>query len=914
MDFANPLSDLVKYLWGLAGTPLGYICNLKDNVDLLQGETKDLNAKSEDVEAEVKHEEEGGGVQRTREVINWLSKVQNFLGGADQVLQEARERDQIKCLSHCLPRNCWSGYRLGKTVDQMLNEARELKKEEFNTTLPLPPPPVLSMPMDETVGLDISFDKVWKCLVNKNEIRVIGLYGIGGVGKTTLMKRINKDLSNANHGFEIVIWVVISRQVNEDNIRDTIRKRLNIKDETWGRWSQDDRVHYLLEVLTHKKFVLLIDDVWERLDLSKIGVPHPCLENGSKVVFTTRLKEVCCQMKADEACEVQCLTQEEAMGLFENNVGKSTIHSHAQIPELAKNIVLECKGLPLALVTVGRAMAGKDNPSEWRRALRKLRRRPHELSGMVEEVYHILKFSYDNLNDATRQACFLYCCLFPEDYLIMTNKLIELWIGEGLLGDTDDVYCMRDEGASILGDLKRACLLESGPHYGHPYEQATVKLHDIIRDMATWIARDYGQRENKWLVIENEEDMSTKMISKWEEAKKVSIWGNLIANINRAPPMCSQLETLFVRETRVGRVPRGFFKSITACLKVLDLSDNKNIESFPKGICYLVNLRYLNLSGTCIRELPRDIKNLTRLQWLLVDDGRETIKIKSIMIGPIASLPLNVFSTWRLILEKEEEVVEQLRDIQDLTDLSILVTKSFSTLKIFRSLQRCIRRVAIEHCEDLTSIPISHSLKGSGDFLHLEVLRVFRCPKLVKMEITQGIGQAPNYFCFPNLVEVVVHNCGFLDLSWLVHAPKLRILDVAFSPSMEKIIGDGFAREELATSGLFSCLKYLSIVDLPNLRSICNHTLFFPQGMTFFIRSCPGLRKLPLDSNNARGSFSILGDEDWWAKFKWDPAARVTLMVHLSPEEEMTLGGALGKIKDGHHYLAKIGFLPSQAE
>ncbi|KAK2631419.1 hypothetical protein EUGRSUZ_L02932 [Eucalyptus grandis] len=768
MDFVGPLSDLVKHLSGLASTHLGYIYNLKDNVDLLLMETEDLNAKSEDVKAGVQREEGGGGVQRTREVVNWLGKVQNFLGEVDRVLQEARERDRIKCLGHCLPRNCWSGYRLGKTINQMLNEVRELKKEEFNTTLPLPPPPVLTMPMDETVGLDICFNKVWQWLVEEKEIGVIGLYGTGGVGKTTLMKRINNKLSHTYHGFEVVIWVVVSRRVNEDNIRDAVRKKLNIEDEIWGGWSQDERVYHLLEVLSKKKFVLLIDDVWAKLDLSKIGVPHPCLENGSKVVFTTRLEKVCYQMMANIAYQIQCLTLEEALELFKNNVGKLTVHSHPEIPELAKNIVLECKGLPLALITIGQAMVGKDNPNEWRHTLTMLRSRPHELSGMVEDVYHILEFSYDSLADTTQQACFLYCCHFPKDYPIMTNELIELWIGEGLLGDTDDVYHMRDKGASVLRDLKRACLLESGfDLYGRPI----VKMHDVIHNMAIWIARGHGQWENKLLVIENEEDMSTEMISKWGEAGKVSLWGSLIANINRTPPICSQLETLFVRETKVRLVPRGFFESMTACLKVLDLSDNENIESFPEGICDLISLQYLNLSGTCISELPGEIKNLTRLRWLLLDNIKSGISIPT---GAIASLPLNVLSMWRCNLKKEEEVVAELKDMQDLTDLSIMVQKSFSALKLFQSLQRCIRRVWINDCEDLTCIPISRSLKGSDNFSHLEVLYLKNCPMLVKMEITQGIGRVPNYYCFPSLVEVLIANCRSLDLSWLVHAPKLR--------------------------------------------------------------------------------------------------------------------------------------------
>ncbi|XP_039171499.1 disease resistance protein RPS5-like isoform X1 [Eucalyptus grandis] len=498
----------------------------------------------------------------------------------------------------------------------------------------------------------------------------------------------------------------------------------------------------------------------------------------------------------------------------------------------------------------------------------------------------------------------------PEDYPIVNNELIELWIGEGLLGDTNNVYRMREEGEYVLGDLKRLCLLESGLD---DYQRQYVKMHDVIRDMAIWIARDYGQRENKLIVIEEEEDISAKMISKWGEAKKVSIWGEWIQNINQTPPRCFQLKTLIVRETNVMEVPRGFFESMAACLMVLDLSNNNNITSFPEGICNLISLRYLNLSHTCIRELPKEINNLTRLQWLLLDHMMEHILIPT---GAITSLPLNVFSMWGLNLYKEEEMVEELGRMQGLTDLSIKVCESSSTLKIFQSFQRCIRRVHIESCEGLTHIPISHSLKGSGNFSHLEVLNFYDCRMLVKMEINQGIGQAPNCYCFPSLVEVLIINCGFLDLSWLVHAPKLQSLIVAQCNLMEKIIGDGIAREELAASGLFSRLKSLRIENLRKLRSICDHALLFPQGVKFSIFMCPGLKKLPLDSNGMRGSFSIIGDKGWWEEFEWDPAARVTFEGHgRGNKEEMTYGEAARKMKDDEYFnIARIGFLASGDE
>ncbi|KAI6689557.1 hypothetical protein NL676_026385 [Syzygium grande] len=708
MNFVSSLVELVKVLWGLASKPLGYIYNLKENVVLLRNETEDLKAKSEDVKPRVKREEEGGGVQPTRQVQNRLDMVQEFVGRVDQVLREAEERRRIKCLCGCLPLNCWSSYKLEKRVDQMLNEARELqpKEGEFNVvTLPLPPPRVLKMPMDKTVGLDIFLRKVWKWLVDEKQVGVIGLYGTGGVGKTILMKRINKELSHANHGFEVVIWMVVSRQVNEDHIQDAIRKRL---------------------------------------DLSNIGVPHYNLENGSKVVLTTRLKHVCDQMGANKTLEVQCLTPEKALKLFKQNVGKSLVDSHREIQDLAKDITEECKGLPLALITVRQAMAKRDNPT-----------------------------------------CFFYCCLFLEDYPIRKDELIELWIEEGLLEDTYDVYNMRDEGEYVLGSLKMASLLESRLDEDAKY----VKMHDVICDMATWIAHDRGQTESKLLVIEREEDMSEEMISKWGEAEKVSLWEN------------------------------GF-----------EISIGHHPGVPTSKLCF---------------------------HWVMG-------------LGQVY----------------EEEMVEELGCMQHLTDLSINVFKSSSALKIFKSLnlQRSIRRVLIfDNPNDLTRIVVSH-------LPHLEVLHLLNCAMLREMEITQGIGQAPNCTCFPNLVEVWVSKCGLLDLSWLGHAPKLRKLYVSNCDSMEKIIGDGIARKEVVASGLFSWVS-------------------------FRVLDYPGLKKLPLDTNRARGSFkfTVHGDKYWWAKFERDLAARVTFQWDdESLIEEMTFGEAVRKMKHGlFFYKTTIGFGPS---
>ncbi|XP_039170626.1 LOW QUALITY PROTEIN: disease resistance protein SUMM2 [Eucalyptus grandis] len=851
MDVANSLLQLVSNLWGLASKPLGYICNLKDNVNSLRNVNDKLKAKSADVLAMVEREEEGGRAQRTEEARNWLGKVQEFVDGVDQVLREAEEREQIKCLSRHLPLNCQSSYKLGKRVDQMLNEARELqtKDGEFRVvTSLLPPPTVLDMPMDQPVGLDISkFNEVRKWVVNEKQVGVIGLYEMSGVGKTTFMRSIEKELSRANNRFDIVIWVVVSRPVNKDRIQDTIRRRLGIEDEHWEGWSWDERVYHLCQALTRKKFVLLLDDLWARLDLSKIGIPCLGVESGFKVVFTTRLKHVCDQMGANKTLEVRCLMPKESLKLFEKNIGKSLVDCHQEIQDLAKDIVEECKGLPLALITVGQAMAGKDSPHEWRNALTTLRNNPYKLSGMVEELYHILEFSYNSLSNPTRQACFIYCCLFPEDYHMISDDIINLWIGEGLLGDTnDDVYHMQDEGESVLGDLKRACLLESGCIGFRPY----VKMHDVIRDMATWITRDREQGKNKLLVIEKEEDMSAKMISYpyGENGSKISTKHHLVVPNSK----------LCLRETNVRLVPRGFFNSMTARLTVLDLFGNRHIKLFPKEICNLINLCYLNLSSTAISELPMEIKNLTGLRWLLLDNT-----VAPFLIPTMASEGRYSRGT-RVHAKSHRLIYPGVRFFLCAKNISI---PEF-TEKHKNSLAYHLPRPDLHPNKLLTKrqqwflafkealyILLRHA-QGDQDYS-----RSRTSARLLLLSQSR-------YCCGRKVwVSGLAMACSRSETSGIDHQT------MQFDGENH---GDGFAPEELVVSGLFSRLERLDISDLPNLTSICERTLPFPLLKSLRIAKCPRLGKLPLDSNSARGSLEeVRVEADWWAKLEWeDDAAR----------------------------------------
>ncbi|KAJ6752326.1 hypothetical protein OIU85_002728 [Salix viminalis] len=121
---------------------------------------------------------------------------------------------------------------------------------------------------------------------------------MGGVGKTTLLTQINNESLKTPNDFEIVIWVVVSRDMRTSTVQESIRREIGFPDDIWNNKSFDERATVILRALSNKRFLLLLDDIWEKIDLYNLGVPVPNMDNGSKVVFTTRSEEICGLMGA----------------------------------------------------------------------------------------------------------------------------------------------------------------------------------------------------------------------------------------------------------------------------------------------------------------------------------------------------------------------------------------------------------------------------------------------------------------------------------------------------------------------------------------------------------------------------------------------------------------------------------------
>ncbi|KAJ4718429.1 Disease resistance protein [Melia azedarach] len=368
-----------------------YLSHLEENLVALQTQLQKLIEARNDVMTRVVNAEQQH-MRRLNQVQGWLLRVEAVETEVGDLIRGGSQEIQKLCLGGYCSWSCKSSYKFGRKVNKKLKLVGNLMGESAFEVVAerVPEAPVHERPTEPSiVGLESTFDKVWRCL-GAEQVGIIGVYGMGGVGKTTLLTQINNKFLETPNDFDFVIWVVVSKDVQLERIQEQIGERIGLLDSR----SSGDKASNIFKILSKKKFLLLLDDVWERIDLTKLGVPFPTARNASKVVFTTRLVDVCNQMEAHKKVRVECLGDAEAWKLFVEKVGEETLDGHPEIPKLAQIVAKECAGLPLALITTGRAMGCKNTPEEWSYAIEMLRRSASEFPVYFQKIIVLLKMNW----------------------------------------------------------------------------------------------------------------------------------------------------------------------------------------------------------------------------------------------------------------------------------------------------------------------------------------------------------------------------------------------------------------------------------------------------------------------------------------------------------------------------------------
>ncbi|KAJ9184775.1 hypothetical protein P3X46_004466 [Hevea brasiliensis] len=543
--------------------------------------------------------------------------------------------------------------------------------------------------------------------VDGENVSIVPIVGIGGIGKTTLAKLVYNDQRIATY-FELKLWVCVSDVFELDKV---IIKILDSA-STGQRYTDmgiDQLQRTLRQALNGKKYLLILDDVWSE-DPRKWGELKTLLmggANGSKIVVTTRSQRVAEIMGTVSALNLSLLSHQDCLSLFSKCAFKG--QQEKQNPKLitiGEEIVRKCKGVPLAVITLGSLLYSVTDGREWEFI------RDNEiwkLEQKEDDILPALRLSYEHLPSYLKR-CFAYCSIFPKDYEMDDIELVYLWIANGLVQSSNENQELEDIGLRYFKELCSRCFFQDFFEYGG---NVKCQMHDLIHDLALSIT------QNECSMVRTSTQQIPKSVRHISFPYPQSLPNDLpesLQNLDRVRTIWS------INERREGISSEVFIKKCVSrfqYMRVLDLTYSR-FEVLPTSIGDLKHLKYLNLFGNgLIRRLPNSICKLQSLQVLL--------------LGKCWSLEE---------LPKDIKYMISLRFLWITTNQKYLPTGGIGCLKFLRFLfigwcdnleylfedmqgLKMLRRLFICFCRSLTSLP-----QNIKCLMALETLCIHECENL----------------------------------------------------------------------------------------------------------------------------------------------------------------------------------------
>ncbi|KAF3325261.1 disease resistance RPP13-like protein 1 [Carex littledalei] len=730
--------------------------------------------------------------------------------------------------------------------------------------------------LDDIVGEKIEEDT--ELLVNwlteeekgvRENVLVAAIVGMGGIGKTTLAKTIFND-PRIQEEFQLKIWVCVSKEVKGVELLKCVIREAG--EEPANTNERSELVPILERLVQKKKYLLVLDDVWEESRAvwdSLLRAPMSGGAYGSRLLVTTRDERVANGMRAAKLHRVEKLSDKDGWSLLIKQVLPNGIESEIEDHrDIGMQIVEKCDGLPLAIKSIGGVLCTKGNSRENWQAI--LRSNVWSMDGLPGDVHRAIYLSYEDLPPPLKQ-CFIFCSLFLEDYEFDREKLIYGWLAEGFLQNKEDFW---ELGNEYYIELLQRNILEDTHKYSN---QTECKMHDILWSFACQL----GKNENYLL-------RGGQAVSRFEgsmKLRRLSIEGNEV-NIEVIRKE-KGLRTLiyFEPEIALDDMCKAFSN-----LRIIDLgSCNSNLSSLPDSLCDLVHLRYLDVSNTKLVKIPNSIGNLRNLVHFSCY-GCEELSHVPHSIGNLRELRyLNFKNT------KVEAIPMELNNLEKLSHLFGFVPyknslEGFSSLDGLELLSKLIglslgglERVSDRNIAERANLRSKNQLLGlflrytslsSAEQLSQtdekkisteDVLNELCPPRSLKGVLIEGyFGRClPNWLNFgavlPNLRDIDISECACFEvLPMLSQLPNLHRLVIRGAFSVERV-GEEFMQGDTKSkdpivhkiSGsarpAFPKLNYLYFKEMPNWKEWQwnKGQPAMPKLKELFIQTCPELRSLP---------------------------------------------------------------------
>ena len=659
-----------EYLVAPIGRQLGYLFCYRSHAETLNNQVQTLRAARNDQQITVDEATRKG--DEIRPVVrDWLNRVDQITGEAEALMTDDQN---MSCLNGWCP-NLISRYQLGREAykkAQVLVGIQTARNFPDGISYSVPPRSATFKGYECFQSRDSTLNDIMDAL-RDDKTKMIGVCGMGGVGKTMLVKQAAQQAKQQNL-FTTDIFIDVSwtrdSQKDEEGIAKIQQKTAEMlgfqfkgKDESTRADELKQRLQKKKELEKDKepkkenqpkkekeqkkeKILIILDDIWKEINLEKVGIPFKDDQPICKLVLVSRDTNILRKdMGAQKCFQIQHLQGEEAWCLLKKIAGDSV--EGDQLQPIAIKILDECGGLPIAIVTIATALKD-ETVAVWENALDELRScAPTNIRGMEKKVYTCLQWSYNHLEGDEVKSLFVLCGCLSYYGDISMDQMLRYAMGLDFFNDFNSLEKARNKLVTLVKTLKASSLLLDGTEDDGDCsgvgasrllfmdgDHKSVRMHDLVRDVARIIA---SKDPHRFKVVEDV--LSDQDWTKIEdESKLISLYCKAVLEL---PPrlVCSKLQ-FFILQSNSGAslntIPNTFFEGMNQ-LKVLVLS-GMHFPILPSTCQSLANLRtlcldgcklgdmtiigelkklqVLSMVGSDIQQLPREMMQLTNLRLL----------------------------------------------------------------------------------------------------------------------------------------------------------------------------------------------------------------------------------------------------------------------------------------------------------
>ncbi|XP_040376287.1 disease resistance protein RPM1-like [Oryza brachyantha] len=559
---------------------------------------------------------------------------------------------------------------------------------------------------DEIVGMKEDMELLGKWLYPKELDRiVISVWGFGGLGKTTLVRKVY-DWEKGLKSFDCYSWITVSHNVNIDAI---LRQLIQEVSEDQSKVPADlDNMHHgklndeLKEVLSNKKYLIVLDDVWDTRAFHELSDSLVDDYKRSRIIITTRNNDVASLAQEMYKMELNPLGNDDGFELFRRRCfQKSNMECPSHLEELSRQIVNKCGGLPLAINAIANVLAVQESKEiVWRRINN--------------------QFS-----------------MFPQDYIFKRELLIKLWIVEGFVIQRGQ-STLEEVADGYFTELIQQSMMQlvENDEIGRV---VSCRMHDTVRELALSFSRKerFGLADIN-LETQKKDDVCRLLVSNFDQVNQLIrssmdlphlrtfIAANKVANYQLLCLLisrCKYLAVLELRDSPLDKIPGNIGDLFN--LRYLGLR-RTSIKSLPRSIKRLCNLETLDLNSTNIKRLPREVAKLKKLRHIFAEQLYDPEE-KQLRYFRGVKLPDRAFNLVQLeTLQTVEATKKSVKLLKYLPELKLLCVENIcraDCATLFSSLSN------MNHLYDL--VISANDLKEPPDFNSFNP----KCTKLEKLTI-----------------------------------------------------------------------------------------------------------------------------------------------------------------------------------